>query len=63
MPEPLHECPRSPPNPSPFQESKYDALLTDVELPGIDKDDCMPGLAIRHSVGQQTTINNDDDPT
>ena len=44
-------------------ESKYDALLTDVELPGIDKDDCMPGLTIHHSVGQQTAINNGDDPT
>ena len=39
-----------------IKESKYDALLTDVELPGIDKDDCMPGLTIHHSVGQQTTI-------
>ena len=44
-------------------ESKYDALLTDVELPDIDKDDCMPGLTIHHSVGQQTTIDNGDDPT
>ena len=44
-------------------ESKYDALLTDVELPGIDKDDCMSGLTIHHSVGRQTTINNGNDPT
>ena len=46
-----------------IKESKYDALLTNVELPDIDKDDCMPGLTIHHSVGQQTTIDNGDDPT
>ena len=46
-----------------IKEREYDALLTDVELPGIDKDDCMPGLTIHHSVGQQTTIDNGDDPT
>ena len=43
-----------------IKEREYD---TDVELPDIDKDDCMPGLTIHHSVGQQTTINNGDDPT
>ena len=43
-----------------IKEREYD---TDVELPDIDKDDCMPGLTIHHSVGQHTTINNGDDPT
>ena len=42
--------------------SKYDALLTDVELPDVGKDDCISGLTIHHSVGQQTTIDNGDDP-
>ena len=46
-----------------IKESNCDALPTDVELPDIDKDNCMPGLTIHHSVGQQTTIDNGDDPT
>ena len=45
------------------KEHEYDVLPDDAELPDIDKDNCMPGLTIQHSVGQQTTIDNGDDPT
>ena len=45
------------------KEHEYDVLPDDAELPDIDKDNCIPILTIQHSVGQQTTINNGDDPT